>query len=205
MLGFYYSTTSLLLAQLEPMQELSIDLLRQTAEALRQELGKRRAEIAALSEGIQRNEQELRLITELLRIRGSLEGQPETGRRVQTSGSASGAIPQRDGARLTEVVIEILRASGKPVHIQELVAKVRERKMRIPGKGEPANLITHIRTHSDIVRPVRGMYGLREWGIVDYSANKSRHNTKTRRTRRVQRTASSRHVEHPGTRSSRQG
>ena len=129
---------------------------------LSRELDEKREGQARLNSDIQRSERELALLLELARVRG-----------VSTSSEPTGVLDIRnesaDGARssLADVVVAILRRRSQPMHIQELLRTVRDAGVAIPGKGEPANLIAHIRTHTEIVRPVRGMYGLREWGLVD--------------------------------------
>jgi len=123
---------------------------------------------------VQQIERELALLIELGRLRGLL---PEATNGELPIENLPAGVPT---AQLSEVVITLLKRRGQPMHIQDLVAAVRGAGAAIPGRGEPANLITHIRTHPEIVRPVRGMYGLREWGLSDGASAPRR-----RRRRRV--------------------
>ena len=65
------------------------------------------------------------------------------------------------------------------MQIQTLMAAVKERDVRIPGKGSQANLIAVISRDTRIVRPQRGYYGLTDWGLVD-----SRSASRPKRRRR---------------------
>jgi hypothetical protein len=80
---------------------------------------------------------------------------------------------------LLDTVIEILSDAGKPMQIQALMGAVKERDVRIPGKGAQANLIAVISRDARIVRPERGYYGLADWGLVD-----SRSGSRPKRRRR---------------------
>lgn len=164
------------------MTDIKTEQLRAAAASLREGIARTRSRIAELTKELDRGEQELRLISELLRLRGADAG-------AAAGDSDASVIPLRsalstDGSRLSQAVVEILRQAGKPLHIQELMTRVRDRQVPIPGKGEPANLIAHIRSKGGIVRPNRGMYGLKEWGIEDYSDSKAKTRKATsRRTR----------------------
>ena len=126
-----------------------------------------KAELASITEELRRAEREVQLITELIRVR-SEDGDAASGgpsAPIVTEPPDSAADIQEP--RLAEAVVEVLRRHGKAMHIQELTAAVRRAGIPIPGRGESANLIAHIRPHPEVVRPVRGVYGLREWGIEE--------------------------------------
>jgi hypothetical protein len=77
--------------------------------------------------------------------------------------SANGAVAQSSGSIGDYVVaraVEILTDAGSPMHINDLHAAFRERGLRIPGAGTPANLIVHLRKSPEISSPQRGIYGL---------------------------------------------
>ena len=84
--------------------------------------------------------------------------------------------------RLTDVVVEELRSSGRPLHISDLMRLLTLRQLRIPGAGAQANLITYLRRDPRIVRAARGMYALAEWGIEAMPA--TRRHKRRRRARR---------------------
>jgi hypothetical protein len=142
---------------------LAIDVLTSAITSAEELITQKRAEHAALAQEIERLEHELRLLRELRGIReGPAQQIPEDGTKLdESTRTVDGYDP------LTAGVIEVLNASGRPMHIQDLATAVRERGLRIPGQGVNANLITHIRACEEIVRPVRGMYAMRRWGFAD--------------------------------------
>jgi hypothetical protein len=84
-----------------------------------------------------------------------------------------------------EVVVRELAAAGRPVHISDLIRRLREQRVQIPGAGTQANLITHLRRDQRVVRPSRGMYALAAWGLENMPVTTSRK----RRRKRVRSTA----------------
>lgn len=162
--------------------EITSESLMRAAAQLKVSAEDGRSRANAILEQVQRNERELKLILELLRVRGISSS--EFANEVFADGSSrQGSIqaPNGDVPRLGDAVVDILRVAGQPLHIRDIVSKVLERGVSIPGRGEPANLIVHIRAHPEIVRPVRGMYGLREWGITDGQVKAARRRRVRRR------------------------
>jgi hypothetical protein len=129
----------------------------------------KRTEHAALAQEIHRLEQELRLMRELKSVRQGLI------RPIADGDTASPVVMGAMGGydTLTAGVLDILTLNGSPMHIQDLATAVRQRGLRIPGKGANANLIAHIRSCDEIVRPVRGMYAVRHLGFADRRAGTS--------------------------------
>ena len=161
------------------MSELPVDVLTDAAASVEAQLRGKREEQTRLMEEIERLDHELRLLRELLRVRegSTVVPSPEEGmpRPLNQGGDdVDGHDPLIAG------VIEILKLSGRPVHIQDLAAAVRARGLRIPGKGANANLIAHIRSRQEIVRPVRGMYAMRAWGFSDRPPAVVKRRRKTR-------------------------
>lgn len=146
------------------MTQLGTELLSQAIAGSEQVLADKRRTHSALTDEIQRLERELRLLQELRSLRGDPNSDAPAGQPLPTVVASAG---QPNDDPLTACAIEILRANGQPMHIQDLAASVRERGAKIPGKGANANLIGHLRSSTYIVRPVRGMYALRAWGFSD--------------------------------------
>lgn len=71
----------------------------------------------------------------------------------------------RTAAVLNEAAKAALSAAHKPLHIAELRAAIERSGIPIPGRGEDANLIVHLRKSDDIVRVGRGFYALAEWQL----------------------------------------
>jgi len=126
-----------------------------------------KAELAAITEELRRAEREVQLITEVIRVRNEEGEEAKPPRSVPIVPEQPDLAVDSQKPRLAEAVVEVLRRHGKVMHIQELTAAVRRAGIPIPGRGESANLIAHIRPHPEVVRPVRGVYGLREWGIEE--------------------------------------
>jgi hypothetical protein len=65
---------------------------------------------------------------------------------------------------------EILRSSGKPMHIQDIRASLIQMGVPLPGRGDEANIILRLRRATDrFVRTERGTYALITWNIPEYS------------------------------------
>jgi hypothetical protein len=79
-----------------------------------------------------------------------------------------------------QAVVRELAVAGRPLHISDLMRRLREAGIQIPGAGTQANLITHLRRDTRIVRPSRGMYGLLAWGMENMPTT-----TRKRRRRRI--------------------
>jgi hypothetical protein len=100
------------------------------------------------------------LLRQLLRVRGGGDSAGDAG--------AEGAEEESRSAPMHPVVREVvreLREAGRPLHISELMDRLQGRGVRIPGRGEPANVIAHLSRDPHIVRPSRGIYGLAEWNL----------------------------------------
>lgn len=94
--------------------------------------------------------------------------------------TAQRAAPTRRDA-LVGTVIDILREHGKPMPIRSLMAELVSRGAPIPGRGEQANLISVITRVPEIIRPQRGVYGLREWKLDDAPPPATRPARRTRK------------------------
>jgi hypothetical protein len=65
---------------------------------------------------------------------------------------------------IQEHTYQILRESGKPMHVSEIKARLIDRAVPIPGRGTDANIIVHLRRAPRVFeRKARGTYGLLEW------------------------------------------
>jgi len=146
---------------------ITTETLAVSAALLREQIGTKKTTLAGLAEDLRRAERELQLITELIRVRGEDVGMVDSQLIVAAPTSEAEIVPDGSGPRLADAVVELLRRQGKAMHIQELTVAVRKAGIPIPGRGESANVIAHIRSHPEVVRPVRGVYGLREWGIQE--------------------------------------
>ena len=163
---------------------LSTQTLQSSIEEAVQAVQTRETELNRAQGALAEAERELRLLAELAELRGvkipavakGSHGKPSS---APNSARGAGKAPSRGRAALLDTVIEILSDAGKPMQIQALMGAVKERDVRIPGKGAQANLIAVISRDARIVRPERGYYGLADWGLVD-----SRSGSRPKRRRR---------------------
>jgi hypothetical protein len=114
-----------------------------------------------------RAQQEVHLLTQLLAVRRGAEASLRS-EDADSKPNAESAPPRRLSPHPSvQQAISELKSAGKPLHISELMRLLNERGVEIPGQGVQANLIAHMSRHPEIVRPSRGMYALREWGVED--------------------------------------
>jgi hypothetical protein len=167
---------------------ISKEALRETIEEAAKEVRGRKEEVSAASARLGEAERELKLLTELAGVRGVElpESLPlpagSADADVGGSPSQAGRAPAWSKAALLTAVIEILAEHGEPMQIRDLMAVVQERGVKIPGKGQQANLIAHISRDKRIARPRRGFYALREWGVEDAKPSRSKRRRPRRRT-----------------------
>lgn len=164
---------------------LSTQTLQNSIEEAAQAVRTRETELNRARGALAEAERELRLLAELAELRGvkipaAAKGAHEKPSPAPNLASGTRKAPSSRGrAALLDTVIEILSDAGEPMQIQALMAAVKERDVRIPGKGSQANLIAVISRDARIVRPQRGYYGLTDWGLVD-----SRSASRPKRRRR---------------------
>lgn len=88
----------------------------------------------------------------------SLSSRRETPRRRTTGDSLTSAV--RSVLKGTE---QSPGQPGQAMHYRDLVARLEELGIYIPGRDKGLNLVAHIHKDPSFVRPKRGMYGLKEW------------------------------------------
>jgi len=172
----------------EGIDEGSISKALEMARSRRERAERERAELDVV---IAEAREEERLLLGLLALRrGELKSSMQATSSAEggASNSTGTRKPQPDGPPTqpaVQAVIAELTAAGRPLHISELMRLLHDRKIEIPGAGTQANLITHLRRDTRLVRPSRGMYGLVHWGLEDMPPTVVRR----RRKRRVRASA----------------
>src|SRR5437879_1064260 len=122
------------------MSALSVETLSKAAADLHSRILERQTRIRELNESLDRDQRELVLLAELLRLHGQSEAiGAASGARVRGLPVAIGSVKDSQSP-LLEAVTMILREAGRPLHIQELTAAVRSQGVSIPGKGSIANV-----------------------------------------------------------------
>ncbi len=123
------------------------------------------------------------LLETLLALRRGEEIPPAT--TVRPTPKANGdARPKADAV---EATVALLRRSGRPMHIGEIMEALRAQGVQPPGQGTQANLISHLRREPRVARPSRGMYGLVELGARDYEPKKGKRTRRKSTTSRARR------------------
>lgn len=134
-------------------------------------------------------EAELKLLEQLLGLR--------RGNTAPSISDAGDDAPKSSGSRpsvanspeathsAVETVVSELAVVGRPVHISDLMRLLKEKRVRLPGAGAQANLIALLRRDERIMRPSRGMYALRDWGLTDMDVVPRARRRKIRRRVRV--------------------
>jgi len=154
---------------------ISKEALEHSIRAAGEQVHKCESEVGAAQTRLAHAERELRLLVELAQLRGWERDELAKIVTERFAGGVGNGAPNETRRRtpsptrtaLLAAVVEILANRGEPMHIGELMAAVQERGVAIPGSGQQANLIAHISRDERIVRPRRGFYGLREWGLDD--------------------------------------
>lgn len=143
-------------------------------------------EVTAAQGRLAEAEREERLLVELAQLRGwsddeleSPVAEPTADARANGTGETRRRTPSPMRTALLAAVIDVLTERGEPTYIGDLMTALHERSVEIPGSGQQANVIAHISRDERIVRPQRGFYGLREWGLTNARTTRS----KSRRTR----------------------
>lgn len=73
-----------------------------------------------------------------------------------------GRRPSKQSIELTNGVVDELRKAGRPLQVQDLMARIEKNGAALPGKGTSANLIAHLRRMPNVRRVARGLYTLAE-------------------------------------------
>lgn len=152
------------------------DVIVAALEGARKRASLAEQERASLDRAIAAAREEERLLEGLLALRkdGVSGGSVPV---VVSSGLSSGY--SKTGSSVVQVVVEELETAGRPLHISELMRLLQDRNVQIPGSGTQANLITHLRRDTRVVRPSRGMYALATSGLQNMPVSRRRRRRRT--------------------------
>jgi hypothetical protein len=163
----------------EPAGELSEELLRAALDDLQIRISEKQRELDELQASIKTDRAEETLLQSLYALKTGRNGDAPVASSVTPLRGRSVPHP------VVEATVAILQEAARPMHISELMPALQDRRVRIPGSGNQANLISHISRDDRIVRPSRGMYVLREWGSAALATplNKKKKRRVTSRAR----------------------
>jgi hypothetical protein len=148
------------------MEHSAID--RETVEkwmdATSTELEGAQEQARAATELVATLEERLQTLSKLLEPLNAESGNaPDDLASVRADRAARMARLSPTCRRVVEKAVELLEETGKPLQIREIHQQFHERGWWIPGRGEKANIIVHLRnSRGVIVSKYWGEYGLRE-------------------------------------------
>jgi hypothetical protein len=152
-----------------------------SGEVLDRALAAKRRKIIHLKAELDREEHEAGLLEELMRLRSQNSNEDqESAAQLFSFSIAGGADVSPSRHAVVDEVAQILGDEGHPLHINDIMKVLTDLAVPLPGKGDQANVIAHMRRDPRFVRPSRGVYALKEWGLEDHG-----HGGSTVRRRRV--------------------
>jgi hypothetical protein len=154
-----------------PEQDLPAADLRVWSASLSQEIADLRAELQRCQSALAEAEEKQALVQRLL----ELDGQPseplpnpngdeagEPSRRATTM--TRRAVPTSHD--LEDAVAAILEEAKKPLHVSDIRLRLISEGVRIPGRGDDANVIVRLRKAPErFTRTARGTYALASWRL----------------------------------------
>jgi hypothetical protein len=151
--------------------------LQAWASALSDQIGVLRAELQRCQTDLAAAEEKHALVHRLLQLDGDAtvettseskadDAQPSEDPEPQPQDEVLPLATGSSGQDLEDAVASILERSGKPMHIGDLRLRLISDDVRIPGRGEDANIIVRLRAAPErFTRTARGTYALASWGL----------------------------------------
>ena len=134
---------------MEQHQSQRVDILLTWKSQIEHELIEKRERYNELGEELSRKEGQLAHVEALLEAEGWVSSRESS----QISGRASS---------VADNAYTFLKEHGEPVYYKDLLLKMKERGMMIPGTDPAANLLTHMSRNERFDRTDRGTYALKE-------------------------------------------
>jgi hypothetical protein len=157
---------------------LKIQDIDEWRQRLRNELSELERQTTPLLAHMRQLKQQLDLLDKLADVtaRGASTEPSESG--------AAGSLPSTPvGQSLTEVVFEILRQAGEPLHISVIREKYLASGHQIPGKGNESNLIAYMVRDPRFARVAKGTYTLASAGVTPPLKRRRKRRRRRRRAR----------------------
>jgi hypothetical protein len=155
----------------------SLEALQAWADDIEREIAQIKSKILPLQQQLDSAREKLDLIKRLIHLSApGSNSYPGNVATISPSSQLSGPLTIEDH------IEEILRSSGKPMHISELRTSLIQMGVPLPGRGDEANIILRLRRASDrFVRTERGIYALIAWNLPEYSPAPSKKKVPKRR------------------------
>ncbi|HXF50331.1 MAG TPA: winged helix-turn-helix domain-containing protein [Dehalococcoidia bacterium] len=134
-------------------QEKLIELTKHRLAELAQELQGFEERRHNLEKEIERLRREMTYLEGFLRIHEGPSGE-----------ASEPTIELQQYPSLADMVVDLLREAGEPLHYREIEKRLRAKGLYKAGGRDPANtLLAHYFNDPRLFRPRRGTYALREW------------------------------------------
>jgi hypothetical protein len=155
----------------------SAETLQAWAEAIEREIAEITSKIVPLQQRLDATHEKLDLVQRLIHLSAP---NANSSTRIADIGSISLYTTVPPG--IEDHIEEILRTSGKPMHISELRTALIQTGVPLPGRGDEANIILRLRRAGDrFIRTERGTYALTVWNLPAYSPKPSKKRVPKRR------------------------
>lgn len=149
----------------------SHDQMTSRVEVIRSEINRLRQELSDL-------EVKLGLVSKLIELenRPNLAPADEPPPSVDLDESLAIDKAEVMSDDFIEIEVEaILEAAGSPMHISKIRNQLIERGVRIPGRGDDANIIVRLRKGDGrFIRTARGTYALPKWNLPSIDAKRTK-------------------------------
>lgn len=124
-------------------------------------IASREADIQAQMDALDRDR---RVLDALRQALNAITGEPST----QTDSNNGGVVRHHSHVvAFMQSLEDLLRSVPRPLHVSELRAELVRRGIPIPGRGDEANVIVHLRKCPNVVQTARGTYAYRSLGYAD--------------------------------------
>ncbi|OFW01702.1 MAG: hypothetical protein A3G20_04270 [Acidobacteria bacterium RIFCSPLOWO2_12_FULL_59_11] len=140
------------------------------------------AEVARLQDEIAADSRRQSALKALLAA--AANGSPPPQEVATTGPNPVGSAARTSIHPIEQGAIDILAASGQPLHISDLRAELARRGIPIPGKGTDANVIVYLARSTEVCRVGRGLYALRAWRVPEVPRRRRRTVRKSRKARK---------------------
>lgn len=143
----------------------SPEALQAWSEEIKREIAEINACIAPLQQRLEAAHEKLDLVQRIRHLMVPGDSSDAVNPKAISASPQVNALPG-----IEERIEEVLRSSGKPMHIQDIRSSLIQMGAPLPGRGDEANIILRLRRATDrFVRTERGTYGLTTWNIPEYS------------------------------------
>lgn len=141
--------------------------LKWRLESLKSEIADYQKKIQDMFKEVEARQEKVQHLLMLIRAEGEEINDPELAALTDVS--------------ISNIVYEYMSSldSKEPMHYDDITKAIMAKGILIPGKNPSSNLLSHINRDDKFVRTAPGTYGLREWGVKEMPARKSRSRKKS--------------------------